>query len=173
VNKTPWGFKPSSLESYTINNGRPLTGNDAAQLDRFATWLATYKRNQPAMIGAPYVDDGASIKYYLKARFPQFTPRAQLWFQADGRGTITVYSGSSASSVTLDINNGTGSNPALGNAEWYAAPVIQMQSGSAGASSPGASDLYFELADASGLASLKVFAVKCILQPPEENEDLI
>lgn len=172
MNKAPWGYSKNALDDVVFRNGKPSIGNEAQQLDLRATWqAATLKRNQPFMMGQAY---GSGTTWFMRLRFPQFTPYFTPVFLCDGSGSITIRSDKAGGSTSFTISNGNGLDPTFAKADWYPAsdPIPIANQLPNGDSAPVVSDWYFSITDTSPY-TLKVYGISVILQPPVETVDLI
>lgn len=164
----PSGFDSwlSSGHDLTIRNALATKAEDALLIDKYAMWLATWKRQEPSLIGKAYY---AGTTWRMRSRAPQFTPYMTAAFLIDGAGSIAVTIDGNAQTITANVTAGTAGTHDVNNAQWVFPPALHALTHQ---DSPQDVVWQWVITDADGSHSLQVFAVRPIFIRPSASEAL-
>ena len=177
VRYPPIKFDPEPLVVY---NAAPARSGHAVEVDKYQTWLACIKPQQPVMIGGYYK---AGIVYTMELLVPQYTANVRFGFLVDGAGVIDVECDDDTytARITVEAGSGESGSHSFENASmvWFEGPL-----GSAGAddlnraldttftSSPRYSTFSWTITDKTGSQSLRVYLVDVKTEWPDESAQL-
>tara|TARA_R110000796_G_scaffold30060_3_gene80600 strand:- start:191 stop:730 length:540 start_codon:yes stop_codon:yes gene_type:complete len=167
-------------ESLVVYNGAPSRSGHAVEVDKYQTWLACIKPQQPVMIGGYYK---TGIDYTIELLLPQYTANVRFGFLVDGAGIIDIECDDDTYTARITVESGTGASGshsfATAKPLWFEGPL-----GSAGAddlnrsldtsftSSPRYSTFTWSITDKSGAQSLRVYLVDVKTEWPDESAQL-
>jgi len=173
----PIQYDPAAL---TIYNGAPVRSLHAVEVDKYQTWLAVMKPQEPAMIGGYYQ---AGITYTLEVLLPAYTPTVRFGFLCSGAGDITVGCDDDTYDAVITIESGTGASGthSLADAQMYwMGDALAAAADSTGnraldttfQSAPRYTTVTWAITDKGGSQSLRVYTVMALPEWPDETTQL-
>jgi len=170
----PIKYAPQAL---TIYNGAPCRSQHAIEVDRYQTWIACVKRQEPVMIGSRFV---AGITYTLEIEITQYTQHIRFGFLCSGAGTITIGCDDDSYDAVIQVDAGSGASGSHSLAEatmyWSGEPMSSVSASTHNRSldvtyqaSSRAQTVTWAITDRSGNQSLRVYAVDVRLIWPDES----
>lgn len=165
-------YAPSGFDNWLndngpleVRNGRMTEATDIAWVDKYATWMAVYKRVQPSVMGRPFYS-GHTWRFQIKV--PQFTPYMTFAVLASGSGSVAVTADGAAVTANIDVDLFL-TSPSLDPSEWVWLPELHELTNQ---DSPQDIDWSFAITDTGGSNDLFVHAVRVVLIRPSSSSAL-
>ncbi len=150
----------------TIRNALATEAEHALLIDKYSMWLATWKRQEPSIIGKAYY---SGTTWRMRSRVPAFTPHMTAAFLIDGAGSIAVTIDGNAETITANVSGGTAGTHDVSTAQWVFPPALHALTHQ---DSPQEVEWQWVITDADASHTLRVFAVRPILLRPSASEAL-